>query len=107
MGNSSTSQSYSSQDDNSLRTRIPPRQPLDDLRDIKFDPPEFEGSLNPNLYLKWVQSLERLFEIQECSEEKVFMLVVLKLQEYTSFGLKTSYNKGTKKASLGSDIGTN
>jgi len=42
-----------------------PRQPLDDLKDMKIYPQEFEGSLNLDLYVEWVQALERFFEIKE------------------------------------------
>ena len=70
-GNSPFTQSSSSRDDESLkRKRRPPRQPADDLRDIKFNPSEFEGNFNLDLYIEWVQSLERFFEIKEYSQEK-------------------------------------
>jgi len=81
----SSSPSSSSQDDEPPgRERRPSRQPVDDLRDMKFDPPEFEGNLNPDLFIEWMQALERFFEIKEYSEEKVFKVVVLKLKKYAS-----------------------
>ena len=70
--------------DTSKRERRPPRQPVDYLRDIKFDPPEFEGNLNPNLFIEWIQALERFFEVKEYSDEKAFKVVVLKLKKYAS-----------------------
>ena len=49
----------SSHDDEPPRGgRRPPRQPVDDLRDMKFDPPEFEGNLNLEILLAWKQSIE-------------------------------------------------
>ena len=51
----SSSPSSSSQDEEPLRReRRPPRQLVDHLRDMKFDPPEFEGNLNPDLFIKWI-----------------------------------------------------
>jgi len=66
------------------RDRRPPLQPMDDLRDMKFDPPEFEGNLNPDLFIEWTQSLERFFEVKEYSDEKAFKVAVLKLKKYAS-----------------------
>jgi len=57
---------------------------MDDLRDIKFDPPEFEGNLNSNLFIEWLQALERFFEIKEHSDEKAFKVIALKLKKYAS-----------------------
>jgi len=34
------------------RERRPPRQQIDNLRDMKIDPPEFEGNLNPDLFME-------------------------------------------------------
>jgi len=54
-GNSPSSQSTSSCNDETLRRRWrPPRQPVNHLRDMKFSPPEFEGNLDLDLYLEWV-----------------------------------------------------
>jgi len=84
-GNSPSTQSSSSQVDKSLRRiRRPPKQPIDDLRDMKFDSHEFRGNLNPYLYLKRVQSLERFFKIKEYSQEKAFKLTIFKLKKYVS-----------------------
>jgi len=49
---------------------------------MKIDPPMFKANLNQDLYLEWVQSLERLFEIKEYYEEKAFKIIVLKLKKY-------------------------
>jgi len=57
---------------------------VDDLRDLKFDPPEFEGSLNPEVFLEWMQSIERFFDIKEYSDEMAFKIAILKLIKYAS-----------------------
>ena len=55
-----------------MRERRPPRQLADDLRAVKIDPLEFEGNLNLDLFIEWMQALERFFEIKEYSDEKGF-----------------------------------
>ena len=80
-----SSHSSSSHDDEPPRRgRRPPRQPVDDLRDMKFDPLEFEGNLNPEIFLKWKQSIDRFFEIKEYTDEKPFKVAFLKLKKYAS-----------------------
>jgi len=74
----------SHEDEPPRRERRPPRAPLDDLRDLKFEPPEFEGNLNPDAFLEWVQAIERIFEIKEYSDEKSFKVAILKLKRYAS-----------------------
>jgi len=58
------------------------------LRHTKFGHPKFEGSLNLDLYLEWIQSLERFFEIKQYYKEKAFKVVVLKLKSMLLFGMK-------------------
>ena len=58
-------------------------KPLDDLKDMRFNPHVFEG-LNLNLYIEWIKSLEKFFEINEYSDEKAFKVTVLKLKKYAS-----------------------
>ena len=60
---SSSSHFSSSQEEvRPKRERRPPRQPAADLRDMKIDPSEFEGSLNPDLFMSglklWKGSLK-------------------------------------------------
>ena len=86
----------------SKRERRPPRQPTDDLRDMKIDPLEFEGSLNSDHYIEWVQVLERFFEIKEYSDEKAFMMVGLKLKKYASSWMRTSKDNKPRRGSHGS-----
>jgi len=76
--------SSSHEDEPPRREQRPPRAPLDDLRDLKFEPQEFEGNLNPEAFLEWVQTIERIFEIKEYSDEKSFKVAILKLKKYAS-----------------------
>jgi len=73
---------------------------------MKFDPPEFEGTLNPDLFIEWMQALESFFEIKECSDEKAFKVVFLSLKSMLPFGMRTLKNKGQRKANLGSELGS-
>jgi len=77
---------------------------MDDLRDMKLDPSEFEGSLDPNLFIEWIQALEQFFEIKEYSDEKAFKVVVLKLKKCASLWYE---NVGQGKARPGSELGPN
>jgi len=81
----SSSPSFSSQDEEPRRReRRPPRQPMDDLRNKKFDPPEFEDNLNPDLFIEWIQAFESFFEVKEYFDENAFKVVVLKFKKYAS-----------------------
>ena len=67
-----------------------PRQPRRERRqahpsnDFKVDLPEFEGKLDPDDFLEWMQTVERIFEYKEVPEEKKVKLVALKLRKYAS-----------------------
>ena len=80
---------------------------MDDLRDLKFEPPDFEGNLNPEVFLEWIQSIERIFEIKEYSDEKSFEIAILKLKKYASLWYETSRDRGLGKAKPGSRLGPN
>ena len=55
------------------------RPPNDKFRDIKVEPPEFNGNLNPDEYLKWVQALDQIFEAKGYDDETSFKIAILKL----------------------------
>ena len=63
--------------------KIPTRHNEDNLSDMRFDPPDFEGTLNPDLYLEWIQIVERFFEVKGHSDEKSFEVSILKLKKYS------------------------
>ena len=54
----------------------------DGLRDLKVEASEFDGNLNPENYLDWIQALERIFELKDYNVEKAFKLAILKMKEY-------------------------
>ena len=52
--------------------------------DFRVDIPEFEGQIDPNHFLDWLQTVERIFEYKEVPDDKKVKLVALKLRKYAS-----------------------
>jgi len=53
------------------------------------EPPYFDGiSLDPTIYLRWVQTLEDYFEDKVCSHEESFLIATKKHQGYSYYGFK-------------------
>ena len=65
----------------------------------------FEGQLNSNHYLKWVQTLEVYFEAKGYFNEESFMIATKKLQGPAILGLETLGEKELFNASLESRLG--
>ena len=57
---------------------------MDYFRDIKVEPPDFNGNLNPDEFLEWVQAMDRIFEAKCYNDEKSFKVASLKLTRYAS-----------------------
>jgi len=64
---------------------------------MKINPPEFEGILNPDLYIKWIQAFERFFKITEHSNKKAFKVVVLKLKKCASLSYENTKRQRAKE----------
>jgi len=58
--------------------------------DKKFDARNFDGSVNPNSHLKWVQSIDRFFHVKEYCDEKAFKAAVYKFERYAFFGYEST-----------------
>ena len=52
--------------------------------DFKVEIPEFEGQLNPDDFLEWLSTVERVFEYKDIPDDKKVKLVALKLRKYAS-----------------------
>ena len=52
--------------------------------DIRVEIPEFEGRLDPDEFLEWLQTVERIFDYKEISEGNKVKLVALRLRKYAS-----------------------
>ena len=59
-------------------------RPTFNSNDFKIDIPEFEGRLNPDDFLEWLQTVERIFEYKEIPEDRKVKLVALRLRKYAS-----------------------
>ena len=54
------------------------------LGDFRVDIPEFEGQLNPDHFLDWLQTVKRVFEYKDVAEDRKVKLIALKLRKYAS-----------------------
>ena len=75
------------------------------MRGMKFDPPEFEGNLNPAIFLEGNQFIERFFEIKEYTDEKAFKVVVLKLKRYASLWYENIKRQRAREGKASSQLG--
>jgi len=71
----------SSDEGNSIRTPWPRREAHLDFR---VDIPEFEGQLDPDHFIDWLQTVERVFDYKDIPDDKKVKLVALKLRKYAS-----------------------
>jgi len=53
------------------------------MNDIKVDIPYFEGKIQPDEFVDWLQNVERVFEYKEVPEEQKVKIVVVKLKKHT------------------------
>ena len=74
----------SSPSDSSRETRRTSRRPREAHLDFRVDIPEFEGKLDPDEFLDWLQTVERVFDFKDIPDEKKVKLVALKLRRYAS-----------------------
>ena len=56
----------------------------DDDRSLKVDIPEFEGSLNPDDFLDWLNEIERIFDYKGYSDKQRCKVAILKFKDYAS-----------------------
>ncbi|KAD4584904.1 hypothetical protein E3N88_22505 [Mikania micrantha] len=68
------------------RHRTPPPPPVDPLRALGFrlEIPEFEGRLQPDDFLDWLHTIERVFDIRHVPDDLKVKLVVLKFKKHAS-----------------------
>ena len=56
-----------------------PRRQESSLGNFRVDIPEFEGQLDPDHFLDWLQTVERVFEYKDVGEDRKVKIVALKL----------------------------
>ncbi|XP_042437074.1 uncharacterized protein LOC122023042 [Zingiber officinale] len=75
-------------DDSRDRASRGPQFRRDNVRnksfDFKVDIPDFEGRNNPNEFIDWLNSVERVFEFKDVQEDSKVKLVAIKLRKYAS-----------------------
>jgi len=65
--------------------------------DFKVDLPEFEGHLDPDLFLDWLRTVERVLDNKEIPDEKKVKLVAFKLRKYASIWWANLLTKRARK----------
>ena len=89
--------SDSSEDEFEQRSRRHQRPRERGYGDFKVDIPEFEGQLDPDIFLDWLQTVERVFEYKDIPEGKKVKLVALKLRKYASIWWSNVVSKRVRK----------
>ncbi|VFQ77859.1 unnamed protein product [Cuscuta campestris] len=54
------------------------------VTDFKVDLPTFESKNDPDEFLEWLETVERVFDFKDVLEDKIVKLVALKLRKYAS-----------------------
>ena len=60
-----------------------PQQQVDPLRSLglRTEIPEFEGRLQPDEFLDWIQTVERIFDLRDIPDNLKVKLVAIKLKK--------------------------
>ena len=104
-GDEPPSRGSSSGGDSSRHPRRGPR-PTPNLNDFKVDIPEFEGKLDPDDFLEWLQTVERVFEYKEIPDEQKVKIIALKLRKYASLWWTNLLTKRVRQGKGRSALGT-
>lgn len=51
---------------------------------MKVEIPEFEGNAPPDVFIDWLHTMERVFDLKDLSEEQKVKIVAIKLRKYAS-----------------------
>jgi hypothetical protein len=73
-----------SSSDSSLTRRCRPHRKSSRNDDIRVEIPYFEGRLQPDEFVDWLQTVERVFEYKEVPEEKKVKIIAVKLKKHAS-----------------------
>jgi len=65
--------------------------------DFKVKILEYEGKLDPEEFLEWLHTVERIFEYEDVPEDKKVKLVALRLRKYASFWWTNLCSKRVKE----------
>jgi len=65
--------------------------------DFKVEISEFEGQLNPDEFIEWMNTVERVFEYKDAPNDEKVKLVALKLRRYASIWWSNVLAKRARK----------
>ena len=68
--------------------------------------PEFEGRVDPDEFLEWLQAVDRAFEFKEIPEDQKVKLIALKLRSFASLWWTSLLAKELCKGRGKSELGT-
>ena len=74
----------SSSEDEPLRMTRQDSHDQANSNDFRVEIPEFEGKLDPEDFLDWLHTVERVFEYKDIPEDKKVKLIALRLRKYAS-----------------------
>ncbi|XP_061364670.1 uncharacterized protein LOC133308096 [Gastrolobium bilobum] len=78
------------EDENPFWNREIPRrgrtgdQPFTSNFGMKIEIPEFEGSTHPDVFIDWLHTVERVFDLKNLTDEQKVKLVAIKLRKHAS-----------------------
>nr|GFB17832.1 RNA-directed DNA polymerase [Tanacetum cinerariifolium] len=52
--------------------------------DFKFDIPKFDGKIQPDEFLDWLHTIQKVFDFKKVSEDRKMKIVSIKLQKHAS-----------------------
>ena len=84
MGEESEGNPFATSDEDLERRPRRSRKGKQLTLDFKVEIPEFDGQLNPDEFVEWMNTVERVFEYKDVSDDKKVKLVALKLRRYAS-----------------------
>jgi len=73
--------------------------------DFMVEIPKFEGQLNPDEFLHWMNTVERAFEYKDIPDDKKVKLVALKLCKYASIWWNNVLIRGLEKGRVRLELG--
>ena len=81
-----TASTQDSDDSESSSSYYQMRRPQSQHRfnDFRVDIPEFEGKLQPDEFVDWLQTVERVFDFKDIPDEQKVKLVAIKLKKHAS-----------------------
>ena len=72
----------SSSEDEPLRMTRPDIRIQASTSNFKVEIPKFEGKLDPEKFLDWLRTVDRIFDYKDIPEDKKVKLIALRLRKY-------------------------